>query len=125
MTVFYLTAEEVLVIADHACDDMRVAVRDLGLLESAAARPAASMFGEEAYADLFEKAAALMQSLAVNPPFVDGNKRTAWLSTVVFLRINGIELRPDIDAAEQLIVSVATGELEEIKVIADCLRRLR
>ncbi|EST21054.1 hypothetical protein N566_27720 [Streptomycetaceae bacterium MP113-05] len=125
MTVFYLTAEEVLTIADHACDDMQVAVRDIGLLESAVARPAASMFGEEAYADLFDKAAALMQSLAVNHPFLDGNKRTAWLSTMVFLRINGIELRPDIDAAEHLIISVATGDVEEIKVIAEGLRRLR
>lgn len=124
MTVFYLTAEEVLAVAGHACDDMQVAVRDVGLLESAVARPAAAMFGEEAYPDLFDKAAALMQSLAVNHPFVDGNKRTAWLSTVVFLRIHGIELRPDIDAAERLIVSVATGELGELKAIADGLRAL-
>lgn len=125
MTVFYLTAEEVLTIADIACDDMQVVVRDAGLLESAAARPSAAMFGEEAYNDLFDKAAALMQSLAVNHPLVDGNKRTAWLSTITFLRINGVVLRPDIDAAEHLIVSVATGEIEEVKLIAEGLRNLR
>jgi death-on-curing protein len=125
VTVFYLTAEEVLAIARHACDDMQVAVRDAGLLESAVARPSAAMFGEEAYTDLFDKAGALMQSLAVNHPLIDGNKRTAWLSTVVFLRINGVELRPDIDAAETLIISVATGETDEVKVIAEGLRSLR
>ena len=60
-------------------------MRDAGLLESAVHRPVGSMFGQEAYADLFDKAAALLQSLAVNHPFVDGNKRTAWMSCVVFL----------------------------------------
>lgn len=46
-------------------------------------------------------------------------------STTVFLRINGAELRPDVDAAERLIVSVATGEIDEMKVIAEGLRGLQ
>ncbi|OEV02873.1 type II toxin-antitoxin system death-on-curing family toxin [Streptomyces oceani] len=125
MTPFYLTAEEVLAVAAHACDDMQVLLRDGGLLESAVHRPAAEMFGEEAYADLIEKGAALLQSLAINRPFVDGNRRTAWLSCVTFLAINGVELRPDIDAAERLVVRVATGEMREVKEIADSLRELR
>jgi death-on-curing protein len=53
VTVLHLTAEEILTVAACACDDMQVVVRDAGLLESAASRPSASMFGEEAYADLF------------------------------------------------------------------------
>ncbi|MEU2519377.1 type II toxin-antitoxin system death-on-curing family toxin [Streptomyces pseudogriseolus] len=124
MTYVYLTAEDVLAIAEDAVDDQRIAVRDAGLLESAVHRPSASMFGQEAYADLFDKAAALLQSLAVNHPFVDGNKRTAWVSCVVFLALNGVQLRPDIDAAEQLVIAVATGRLDEVKGISEALRDL-
>ncbi|MCO4699165.1 type II toxin-antitoxin system death-on-curing family toxin [Streptomyces sp. RO-S4] len=124
MTYVYLTAEDVLAIAEDAVDDQRIAVRDAGLLESAVHRPSASMFGQEAYADLFDKAAALLQSLAVNHPFVDGNKRTAWVSCVVFLALNGVQLRPDIDAAEHLVIAVATGRLDEVKAISEALRDL-
>ncbi|MGA5414130.1 type II toxin-antitoxin system death-on-curing family toxin [Streptomyces pseudogriseolus] len=124
MTYVYLTAEDVLAIAEDAVDDQRIVVRDAGLLESAVHRPSASLFGQEAYADLFDKAAALLQSLAVNHPFVDGNKRTAWVSCVVFLALNGLQLRPDIDAAEQLVIAVATGRLDEVKGISEALRDL-
>ncbi|TRV81547.1 type II toxin-antitoxin system death-on-curing family toxin [Streptomyces sp. 130] len=124
MSCVYLSSEDVLVIAEHACPDMRVVLRDAGLLESAAHRPSASMFGQEAYPDVLDKAAALLQSLAVNHPFFDGNKRTAWLSCVTFLAMNGIDLRPDIDAAERLVIAVATGEADEVAVIAKGLREL-
>ncbi|MFF3318181.1 type II toxin-antitoxin system death-on-curing family toxin [Streptomyces sp. NPDC003035] len=124
MTCVYLSAEDVLVIAEHAVDDQKVLVRDAGLLESAVHRPSAAMFGEEAYPDLVDKAAALLQSLAVNHPFVDGNKRTAWLSCVTFLAMNGVQLRPDIDAAERLVIAVATGETDEVKAISHGLREL-
>ncbi|MGW2637251.1 type II toxin-antitoxin system death-on-curing family toxin [Streptomyces sp. NPDC001348] len=124
MTYVYLSAEDVLAIAEHAVDDQVVVVRDAGLLESAVHRPSASMFGQEAYSDLFDKAAALLQSLAINRPLVDGNKRTAWVSCVVFLAMNEVQLRPDIDAAERLVVAVATGSLEEVKVIGEALREL-
>ena len=125
MTFVYLDAELILLIARQACDDMEIVVRDAGLLESAAHRPMAEMFGQEAYPDLFDKAGALLQSLAINHPLFDGNKRTAWLSCVTFLAINGIQLRPDIDAAEELVIAVATGETEEVKAIGDALRALR
>lgn len=125
MSFIYLEAELILLIAEQACDDMQVVVRDVGLLESAAHRPMAEMFGEEAYPDLFDKAAALLQSLAINHPLFDGNKRTAWLSCVTFLALNGVELRPEIDSAEQLVIGVATGRIEEVKVIGDALRALR
>ncbi|MFF4019184.1 type II toxin-antitoxin system death-on-curing family toxin [Streptomyces sp. NPDC001843] len=124
MTCVYLSAENVLAIAEHAVDDQVAVVRDAGLLESAVHRPSASMFGQEAYTDLFGKAAALLQSLAINRPFVDGNKRTAWVSCVVFLAMNEVQLRPDIDAAERLVIAVATGSLEEVKVIGEALRGL-
>ncbi|MBJ7905206.1 type II toxin-antitoxin system death-on-curing family toxin [Streptomyces sp. DSM 110735] len=124
MTYIYLSAEDVLAIAARAVDDQDIVVRDLGLLESAVHRPSASMFGQEAYTDLFEKAAALLQSLAINHPFIDGNKRTAWVSCVVFLAMNDVQLRPDIDAAERLVIAVATGDTEEVKAIAEALRDL-
>ncbi|WP_326705594.1 type II toxin-antitoxin system death-on-curing family toxin [Streptomyces cyaneofuscatus] len=124
MSCVYLSSEDVLVIAEHACDDMQILVRDAGLLESAVHRPSAAMFGEEAYPDLMDKAAALLQSLAANRPFFDGNKRTAWLSCVTFLAMNGVDPRPDIDAAERLVIDVATGEADEIKVISQGLRDL-
>ncbi|GGV10751.1 type II toxin-antitoxin system death-on-curing family toxin [Streptomyces griseoflavus] len=124
MTYVYLTAEDVLAIAEDAVDDQRIAVRDAGLLESAVHRPSASMFGQEAYADLFDKAAALLQSLVINRPFVDGNKRTAWVSCVVFLALNEAQLRPDVDAAERLVIAVATGSLDEVEAISEALRDL-
>ncbi|MEV0784731.1 Fic family protein [Streptomyces sp. NPDC050423] len=124
MSCIYLSSEDILVIAEHACPDMQIVVRDAGLLESAAHRPSAAMFGEEAYPDVVDKAAALLQSLAINRPLFDGNKRTAWLSCVTFLAMNGVDLRPDIDAAERLVIAVATGEADEVKVISQGLRDL-
>lgn len=124
MSCVYLSSEDIVVIAEHACDDMQIVLRDAGLLESAAHRPSAAMFGEEAYPDLIDKAAALLQSLAVNHSLFDGNRRTAWLSCVTFLAMNGVELRPDIDAAERLVIDVATGATDEIKAISEGLRDL-
>ncbi|SEC00082.1 type II toxin-antitoxin system death-on-curing family toxin [Streptomyces melanosporofaciens] len=121
----YLTVQEVLDLAEIACGGQRIAVRDLGLLSSAVHRPQSQMFGIEAYADLFEKGAALLQSLAVNHPLVDGNKRMAWMCTVVFLDLNGTEmLDVDQDEAYKLVVGVASGALEDVADIASRLRRL-
>ena len=82
------------------------------------------MFGEEAYPELIEKAAALLQSLAINRPLFDGSKRTAWLSCVTFLAMNGVQLRPDIDAAEELVIAVTTGSMDEVQDIAQGLKAL-
>ncbi|MFC9700128.1 type II toxin-antitoxin system death-on-curing family toxin [Streptomyces sp. NPDC056943] len=121
----YLTVQEVLELADFACAGQQIAVRDLGLLSSAVHRPQSQMFGVEAYSDLFEKAAALLQSLAVNHPLVDGNKRMAWMCTVVFLDFNGAEMvGVDQDEAYKLVIDVATGDLEDIVLIARRLRGL-
>ncbi|MFE9765715.1 type II toxin-antitoxin system death-on-curing family toxin [Streptomyces sp. NPDC005808] len=122
----YLTVQEVLDLAELACGDQtQVAVRDLGLLSSAVHRPQSQMFGVEAYTDLFEKAAALLQSLAVNHPLVDGNKRMAWMSTVVFLDFNGTEmLDVDQEEAYKLVIEVAAGSLEDVSMIARRLKAL-
>lgn len=89
-------------------------VRDYGLLDAAVARPRSTVFGLDAYSDLFTKAAALLQSLARNHALIDGNKRTAWAAAWTFLHINGIELGDyDVDDAELLMnEAAANGELE-------------
>ena len=122
----YLTVQEVLDLAELACGERtRIAVRDLGLLSSAAHRPRSQMFGVEAYTDLFEKAAGLFQSLAANHPLVDGNKRMAWMCTVVFLDFNGTEmLDVDQDEAYKLVIEVAAGNLADVALIASRLRAL-
>ncbi|GGV31218.1 toxin Doc [Streptomyces longisporoflavus] len=121
----YLTVQEVLDLAELACGEQEIAVRDLGLLSSAVHRPQSQMFGVEAYTDLFEKAAALLQSLAVNHPLVDGNKRMAWMSTVVFLDFNGTDMIDvDQDEAYKLVIEVASGGLDDVGLISRRLRGL-
>lgn len=97
-------------------------VRDLGLLESAAARPFASAFGEDAYPDLETKAAALLHSIASNHALVDGNKRLALAATIAFLGINGLRLTWTNDEAYDFAIAVASGELSELGEIAAGIR---
>jgi len=82
-------------------------VRDLGLLDSAAARPRSSAFGVDAYPTLAEKAAALLDSVVGNHSLVDGNKRLGWLATVAFLWIDGQLLLAPEDDAYDLVIAVA------------------
>jgi len=91
-------------------------VRDLGLLESACARPQTAVFGREVYPSLELKAAALLHSLVRNHALVDGNKRLAWYATAVFLHINGQRARISKDAAFDLTMDAAQGlvDVEEI-----------
>ena len=98
-------------------------VRDHGLLESALARPQATAYGEDAYAGLHEKAAALMHSLARNHALVDGNKRLALSATLAFLGLNGLRLTLSNDDAYDLTMQVATGELDDVDAIAGILHR--
>ena len=118
----HLTTEQVLRIARHAVGGA-VEMRDLGLLDAAVHRPRASVLGQDAYPDLFTKAAALMYSLARNHPLVDGNKRLAWLATYVFCAKNGVELDPPDEDAYSLVMSLASGELDDLAAIAQALRR--
>ena len=87
-------------------------VRDLGLLESALARPKSGY-----YKNLMEQAAALMHSLALNHCFVDGNKRVAFSLTDIFLRMNGYFLKVDADSAEDFLINKVINEKVELKVI--------
>lgn len=103
----YLTVGDLLEIGAGVVGEMLV--RDRGLLASAAARPATTVFGSDAYPTLVEKAAALMHSLARNHALVDGNKRLAWAATRAFCLLNGADLRYTVDDAEQLVLAVAAG----------------
>jgi death-on-curing protein len=96
-------------------------VRDVGLLDSATARPRSSAFGEDAYPTLDLKAGALLHSLANNHSLVDGNKRLAWLATVVFLDINGLAPSLTDDEAFDLVWEVAASSVD-VGTIAAGLR---
>jgi death-on-curing protein len=119
--VIYLTLAELLRVAERAIDG-EVVVRDFGLLESALGRPGATVFGDEAYATLDLKAAALLHSLADNHAPVDGNKRLALAGVVAFYGMNGRRLLLTNDAAYNLVMRVAKGDLDHIEDIATLLQ---
>lgn len=118
-----LTLDDLLEIAAGVLPE--VLVRDAGLLASAADRPRASVFGEDAYPSFAEKAAALMHSLARNHPLVDGNKRLAWAGTRVFCLLNGRDLEFTVDDAEARVLGVATGDLDVPSLAARLSAHLR
>jgi death-on-curing protein len=119
----YLTTEDLLEIAAGVTGD--AAVRDEGLLASAAGRPRASAFGDEAYPTFAGKAAALMHSLARNHALIDGNKRLAWAATRVFCLLNGRDLAFDVDEAEALVQAIARGGLEASEIATVIEEHLR
>jgi len=93
--------------------------RDLGGLQSALARaPNLTAYGNPDAAAL---AAAYAAGIARNHPFVDGNKRTAWIAARLFLRINGFSLSYDHEEATRVVLALAAGELSE-EALADWFR---
>lgn len=125
MTV-YLTSEQVVNLHDEAIAAFGGAtgVRDTGALASALAQPAMEAFGVELYPSLTEKAAALLFFLARGHAFVDGNKRTAYAATYVFLLLNGAELGGPDDAVFDLVLRTARGESPDPRAVAEELRPL-
>ncbi|MGC4111303.1 MAG: type II toxin-antitoxin system death-on-curing family toxin [Nocardioides sp.] len=115
--MIYLTLPELIYVAERTLGP-EVPVRDVGLLESALARPRATAFGDDAYPRLEEKAAALLHSLARNHALVDGNKRLALAATIAFLGLNGRRLTLTNDEAYAFIMNVAAGELDDVPGIA-------
>ena len=87
-------------------------LRDEGLLESAVAAPRATIGGESPFKDLIEIAAAYLFYLCRNHPFLDGNKRVAMTSAIVFLRLNGRETASDGDEWEQLMLDVSAARID-------------
>jgi len=111
----YLSLDEVLAIHERLIEHFGgpPGVRDLGLLESALFRPHTGY-----YKDIAEMAAALFESLIMNHPFVDGNKRVAFFATDVFLRLNGWKLEVETEAAHMFIIdSLERGECDYANVL--------
>ena len=103
----HLTTEDLLALAA----DLGVGpVQDVGLLDSAAHRPRASVLGRDAYPEIDLKAGALWESIVVNHPLVDGNKRLGWLAVVVFYGLNDVDLQAPEDDAYDLVIAVASGQ---------------
>jgi len=111
--IVFLTINQVLFIHDQMVKRFGGShgIRDIGLIESAVARPQATFGGKHLYSSLFDKAAALLQSLLKNHPFVDGNKRTALVSAGVFLKKNGYKLINNHKQEIEFAIRVDNGNL--------------
>jgi death on curing protein len=88
-------------------------IRDRGLLESAIAQPQATFGGEPLHKDIYEMAAAYLFHIVQNHPFLDGNKRTALATALVFLDINGIEIDTPPNELEEITMGAAAGKVNK------------
>jgi death-on-curing protein len=116
----YLSLDDLLAAAEAAVG-RTPEVRDYGLLESALARPQTTVFGEDAYPDLHQKAAALLHSLVRNHALVDGNKRLGWVALRLFYVLNDLDLRAEHDDAFEIVMRIAAGELHDLDEMASWL----
>jgi death-on-curing protein len=98
-------------------------VRDENLLTSAVLTPQSSFGGKSPYTDMIDVAAAYLFYICRNHPFLDGNKRTAMMAAIVFLRLNGIEPQSDNENWEKLMIDVASSRLDRDQTTAR-LRKL-
>lgn len=114
----YLTPEQVLFLHSRLIDETRGShgIRDLGMLLSALGRPQATYQKKDLYPDLFMIAAALMDSLVRNHPFMDGNKRTAITSTAMFLLINGFRLEVENNEMVRFSLACAQSQLPLVQL---------
>jgi len=123
----YLSVEQVVWLHARLVEDFGGAsgLRDRRALASAVARPAMTFDGEDLYPDVAAKAAALLHSLVLNHPFVDGNKRIAIHTAEFFIERNDFVLEADDDDLERLTLAAAEGQLA-VEALAIWLRqRLR
>lgn len=118
--MIFLTLPELLHVAERTLGP-DYTVRDYGLLEAALARPQATVFGKDAYPTLDAKAAALLHSLARNHALIDGNKRLALAALLAFYGLNGRRLTVTNEAAYDLVMNVASGQLDTVDDIAAVL----
>jgi death-on-curing protein len=111
---FYLSAEQVLSLHKALVGQFGgpSGVRERGALESAVARPAMTFGGDDLYADLAAKAAALMHSLVLNHPFVDGNKRIGVAAAELFIELNGFTLDASDEDLEDMTLALAEGKVK-------------
>ena len=119
----YLELADILKLGREIIADFRV--REIGLLESAVARPKTSVFGEDAYLTFAEKTAALLHSIARNHALIDGNKRLAWSAARLFCLMNDMDINMKQDKAYEMVVGVAAGQIEMdelVKILKKAIR---
>lgn len=111
----FVTIEEVIMIHDNQVESFggSLGIRDYGLLESAVFQPQASFNGQLLHPDIYSQAAAYLYHLTMNYPFIDGNKRTAFAVTDVFIRINQYSLNLNDQEVYEMMIKVATKVLNK------------
>ena len=126
MAVVLLTLDEVLALHADLIERYggRLGIRDIGLLESALAMPAATFAGRFLHG-IHEMAAAYLFHLAANHPFVDGNKRIGLMAMLAFLGLNGLRLRAAPGDLEDLVLGVAEGRISKAEVAVFVQRHVR
>ena len=92
-------------------------IRDRGLMESAIARPYQTFGGEYLYPTVFEKAAALVERIITNHPFIDGNKRTGFLSMLLILELENFKITASNDATYNFTIQISTGEIKFEEIV--------
>lgn len=111
--IIYLTTNQVITINTIQIQKYspreQIGVKEPGLLDSALNRPKQSLFGNDAYPTIYEKTAALTESLAKNHPFFNGNKRTALASLIIFLKLNGVTWTMDVIKEQDFIVDIVAN----------------
>lgn len=120
-TPVFLALEQVLYIHNEQICRLggSPGIRDHGLLQSALAMPQAQFGGQYLHQDLFEMAAAYVFHLALNHPFVDGNKRVGAMAADVFLELNGFQIPPSQEKNfETIVMEVAQGKMEKPEIAA-------
>ena len=119
----YLELADILKLGQEIISDFRI--RDLGLLESAVARPRTSVFGEDAYPTFADKVAALMHSIARNHALIDGNKRLAWSAARLFCLMNDLDIKIKQERAYELVVALASGQIELAELSASLKKAIK
>jgi death-on-curing protein len=121
LTPNFLPREDVLMIHDDQIASFggTPGLRDEGLLDSALAQPEATLGQQWLHPTIPEQAAAYLYHLAMNHPFVDGNKRTAFAVMDTFLRVNGYRLTLTDDAAYDLVLRVVQGQLDKVGIAGE------
>lgn len=109
----YLSIEEILLIHEYQIQRFGGSdgILNLELLESAVYRPRTSYGGVEKYKTIFEKAAVLAYSIIKNHPFIDGNKRTSMVSTILFLELNGYRVQITQEELVKLAIDIASDQI--------------
>lgn len=116
--MIFLSLEEVIQIQNELVSEYGGlhGIRDMGLLVSAIEMPKATMFGEYLHESIFDKAAAYLFHIVCNHAFVDGNKRTGAASTLIFLSLNGQEMKYDKKDFEEMVCKVAEGQFSKEEI---------